>query len=116
MYVSKKISDFFREVKQDYKIQKTYSSKYDEFGREVNGTKGPKGSQGRNPLRRGFAATRVDAKGNENSQKQGTSPGSGGPLDWLQPTGIGIGTYLSDSGSDPRSVSPVVTPTPHPKP
>src|SRR5690606_33123721 len=41
MYVSKKISDFFREVKQDFKKQKAYSSNYDEFGRKLKGTAGP---------------------------------------------------------------------------
>ena len=103
MYVSKKISDFFSEVKQDYKIQKTYSSNYDEFGREVNGTNGPNAASGR-PHRVGDSPRPApDPKGNENSQKQGTSSWVWWTAGLVTATGIGIGAYLSQPGSDPQT-------------
>jgi hypothetical protein len=35
MYASKKISDFFREVKRDYQDHKVYANKYDTYGHET---------------------------------------------------------------------------------
>lgn len=112
MYVSKKISDFFREVKQDYKIQKTYSSKYDEFGREVKGTSGTKGDP-RDSLQ-GKGLPQHAPKQEEARIKKGGSSWVWWTVGLVAATGIGAGVFYLTQEQTPKRETVVTPITPKP--
>jgi hypothetical protein len=110
MYISKKISDFFREVKQDYKIQKTYSSKYDEFGREVKGTTGSKGASDDSLM--GPNLPRPAPKQSETQIKRGGQSWIWWTVGLVAATGIGAGVYFLTQEQTPKRDTLVTFVTP----